>query len=212
MYRLRTTTALNTKNQLNMSGIFTAVKTAFTSKGLETPKYSVNEAAKHEGFQERRYEACKWVSTKVMAMTYKDGTSRGFRNLFNYITGDNEAKQKVEMTAPVATQVVPGAGPNCESTFTVSFYIPSEHQADPPKPTNPDVFISDCPETKIAVKPFSGFAEESDWISKGRELAEDVEKTDLKNKLVKEYYFTAGYDSPFKLFGRHNEVWFKLDD
>ncbi|XP_046347443.1 heme-binding protein 2-like isoform X2 [Haliotis rufescens] len=195
-----------------MSGIFTAFKSAFTSKGLKTPKYSVNEAAKHEGFEERHYEACKWVSTKVMAMTYKDGVSAGFWRLFKYISGENEAKQKVEMTAPVATQVVPGAGPNCESTFTVSFYIPLEHQADPPKPTNPDVFISDWPEINLAVKSFSGFAKESDWISKGRELAEDVEKTDLKNKFVKEYYFTAGYDSPFKLFGRHNEVWFKLDD
>ncbi|XP_046548675.1 heme-binding protein 2-like isoform X2 [Haliotis rubra] len=166
MFRLRTTTVLNTKNQL-MSGIFTAVKTAFTSKGLETPKYKVNEDAKHEGFEERRYEACKWVSTKVMAMTYKEGSSAGFRNLFNYISGDNEPKQKVEMTAPVATQVVPGAGPNCENTFTVSFYIPPEHQADPPKPTNPDVFISDWPEVKLAVKSFSGIAEEKDWINKG---------------------------------------------
>ena len=29
------------------------------------------------------------------------------------------------MTAPVATKVDPGAGPNCENTFTVSFYIPT---------------------------------------------------------------------------------------
>ena len=45
------------------------------------------------------------------------------------------------MTAPVTVKVVPGAGPNCESTFTVSFYVGAEYAENPPKPTNPDVFI-----------------------------------------------------------------------
>ena len=56
------------------------------------------------------------------------------------------SEMKVEMTAPVTTWVEPGAGPNCESSFTVSFYIPAEHQANPPKPTNPTVFIEDRPQ------------------------------------------------------------------
>ncbi|XP_067684355.1 heme-binding protein 2-like [Haliotis asinina] len=195
----------------NMANIFTeAAKSVSTPENLDTPKSSVT--AKHKGFEVRRYEACKWVSTKTVSMSLEDGMTTGFWKLFKYISGENDTKQKVEMTAPVATQVVPGAGPNCESTFTVSFYIPTEHQADPHKPTNPDVFISDWPEVKMAVKTFDGFANDSIWAAKGRELIEDVEKTDLKDMFVKEYYFTAGYDAPAKLTGRRNEVWFKIED
>ena len=48
---------------------------------------------------------------------------------------------KVEMTAPVTGRVDPGAGPACESQFTVSFFIPEEHQETPPEPSDPLVFV-----------------------------------------------------------------------
>ncbi len=56
------------------------------------------------------------------------------------------------MTAPVSCQIEPGAGPACESSFTVSFYIPEEHQADPPKPTDLDVFIENRKEVTVFVR------------------------------------------------------------
>lgn len=59
---------------------------------------------------------------------------------------------KVEMTAPVSCQIEPGAGPACESSFTVSFYIPEEHQADPPKPSDPDIFIENRKEVTVFVR------------------------------------------------------------
>lgn len=110
---------------------------------------------------------------------------------------------KIDMTAPVATKIVPGAGPNCESTFTVSFYIPPQHQVEPPKPKNPDVFIEDFPEMTVYSTSFGGFANEEDWINKARELSEKVENKNIN----KDFYFSAGYDSPYKLFNRCNEVW-----
>ena len=51
---------------------------------------------------------------------------------------------KIEMTAPVITKIDPGAGPNCESSFTISFFVPVEN-VDPPAPTNPEVFHSTLP-------------------------------------------------------------------
>ena len=47
----------------------------------------------------------------------------------------------MEMTAPVTCRVDPGAGPACESQFTVSFFIPEEHQDNPPEPSDPEVFL-----------------------------------------------------------------------
>lgn len=47
----------------------------------------------------------------------------------------------MDMTAPVTCRVEPGAGPSCESHFTISFYIPEEHQSNPPEPSDPEVFV-----------------------------------------------------------------------
>lgn len=109
------------------------------------------------------------------------------------------------MTAPVSTKVEPGAGPNCESTFTVSFYIPPGHQENPPKPTNPDVFIENRPEMTVFVQKFGGFANDESWIENARILTEKLEG---KQKFETGYWYTAGYNSPFQLVGRTNEVWF----
>lgn len=56
------------------------------------------------------------------------------------------------MTAPVTCHVKPGAGPACESQFTVSFYIPEEHQATPPEPNEPEVFIEHRKELTVYVR------------------------------------------------------------
>ena len=108
------------------------------------------------------------------------------------------------MTAPVATRVVPGAGPNCESSFTVSFYIPPANQADPPNPTNADVFIEEFPEMTVYTRSFGGFADDNKFLTEAKDLSSKLNG----RKVHEEFYFTAGYDSPFKLFNRTNEVWF----
>ena len=47
------------------------------------------------------------------------------------------------MTTPVTTYVEPGAGPTCESTFTMAFFIPEEHQGNPPDPNDPEIKIEE---------------------------------------------------------------------
>ncbi|KAH3827997.1 heme-binding protein 2-like isoform X2 [Dreissena polymorpha] len=174
--------------------------------GLEKPPYKVVESK--DGYEERKYAAAKWVSTTVEGMSGKSAGTTGFRRLFNYIAGANELGTKVDMTAPVATRIVPGAGPNCESTFTVSFYVPSKHQESPPAPTGNGVFIESFPEMTVYASSFGGFADDEKWIEHARDLSEK-----LKHKNIhQEFYFTAGYDSPFKLFNRLNEVWFVKKD
>ncbi|KAK7495477.1 hypothetical protein BaRGS_00013175 [Batillaria attramentaria] len=172
-------------------------------KGLQKPAF--DSLSSTDKYEERRYAPAKWVATTVKSISHKDATSEGFRRLFKYISGDNEKNTKVEMTAPVTTWVEPGAGPNCESSFTVAFYIPSEHQADPPKPSNQQVFIEERPQFTAYVSQFGGFASDEIWVQKAVELGDAIGDHSLFNDAQ---YYTAGYDPPFKPFGRTNEVWF----
>lgn len=185
--------------------IFSTIKSAvITSSGLDCPAYT--EVNKKDGIEERKYAAAKWVSTSVQGMDHEKARSEGFQKLFKYITGNNKAETKIEMTAPVATRINPGAGPNCENTFTVSFYIPTEHQENPPEPSDPNVFIENWPERTILSQGFGGFAKEESWLDHAKKLTSCVESRG--DKVKQDVWFTAGYNSPFQLFGRTNEVWF----
>ena len=57
----------------------------------------------------------------------------------------------------------------------------------------------------VYFRQFGGFAKEETWLSEAQRLAQAIEG---KEKFHTDYHYTAGYDSPFKMFNRRNEVWF----
>ncbi|KAF8064606.1 HEBP2 [Scenedesmus sp. PABB004] len=180
-------------------------------KGLEGPKFTVLKSF-DGGFELRRYEPASWVSTKKSAMELDQamggGAGGAFMKLFNYISGANAARAKIPMTAPVLTRVTPGQGPTCESEFVVNFYNPDSMQASlasVPKPTDPAVTITSLPALEVYVLPFGGQASSATWKAKAAELAGKL--TAAKLPFDPTYWYTAGYDSPYTLTGRHNEVW-----
>ncbi|XP_020634102.1 heme-binding protein 2 isoform X1 [Pogona vitticeps] len=180
------------------------IKQALFSSGLEMPKWTAlpNQASDYEI---RQYEPAKWVCTSIKTVDWDSAINTGFTKLFNYIKGKNEKGVKIDMTAPVTCYVQPGAGPFCESTTIVSFYVPSQHQANPPKPTEADVFIETRPAITVFVRSFGGFANAK---RNQEEILALVESLKRDGKAFQEkVYYSAGYDSPFKLLNRHNEVW-----
>jgi len=180
--------------------------------GNQCPDFRVVETVPGK-YQKRVYAPAKWVSTTVMGLTRDDAAGDGFMTLFGYIQGQNVEKQKVEMTAPVTVRIIPGQGPACETTFTVSFFVPYEYQEEgspPPTPTNENVTIVDLPEFTVYVSMFGGRAHDDEWISHETELGETL--TELGLAFEDSFYYTAGYDSPFRLWNRHNEVWLVADD
>ncbi|EQB78755.1 heme-binding protein 2 [Camelus ferus] len=105
-------------------------------------------------YEIRHYGPAKWVSTSVESMDWDSAIQTGFTRLNSYIEGKNEKEMKIKMTAPVTSYVEPGSGPFSESTITISLYIPSEQQSDPPRPSESDVFIEDRAEMTVFVRPF----------------------------------------------------------
>jgi len=173
-----------------------------TDHRLECPEFHLN-ATKGDLYEIRTYPAGWWVGTTHVGMD-KDGND-SFMKLFNYISGANDKKQKIAMTAPVITEIVPGPGPNCESTFTMSFYVPAALWGGIPQPTSADVFLHHDEERTVYVRAFDGFAKQADYISNAAALAESIND---ETAFHTDKWLTAGYDSPFSFRGRRNEVQF----
>jgi len=172
------------------------------AQSLECPEFHLN-GTKGDMYEMRTYPGGWWVGTTHVGMDYSNNNM--FMKLFNYISGANDKKQKIAMTAPVITQIVPGPGPNCESTFTMSFYVPKALWSNIPVPTNADVFLHELPEATVYVRAFDGYAKQADYISNAAKLAESIGD---ETKYHGDMWFTAGYDSPFRFWGRRNEVLF----
>ncbi len=137
------------------------------------------------------------------------GRSGAFMALFRYISGTNAQQQKIEMTAPVLTKVVPGQGPTCNSSFTTMFYNPYKYQkpgSDAPSPREAGVSLVMLPRMDVYVLSFSGYASGPDYRSHAAKLINRLTAAGVAFN-ASGPWFVAGYDSPYTLTNRHNEVW-----
>lgn len=136
--------------------------------------------------------------------------------LFDYIQGKNEYEQTIEMTAPVITEVFPSDGPFCESSFTVSFYVPKVNQANPPPAKG--LHLQQWKPTYVAVRQFSGFVSDSNIGEEAAALQDNLAGTVWAVAIEKRHaegstssYIVAQYNSPFEFYNRVNEIWLLFD-
>ena len=193
---------------------------------LEIAPYEVTK--QYEEWDVRKFPPTKWISTDAQDVAPHDGPEhskvtfysifitsyiklhpiQAFFRLFNYIDGSNNMNMKIPMTAPVSMRIIPGEGPNCESNFTMSFYIPSSLQEDTPTPTDPLVYIEERPEFEVVSKQFGGFPNDLKFSAEAAELYVLAEEEGLSVKDVP--LWTAGYDGPSVIINRRNEVWLEI--
>eukprot|EP00892_Ulva_mutabilis_P007705 jgi/Ulvmu1/5306/UM022_0100.1 len=171
--------------------------------GLDCPKFRVVE--KTDEYELRSYEAGAWVSTEQEGYGYEEAVRKGFWKLFSYIGGSNEAKEKIAMTAPVRTKISAGAGPFCKDHFKISFFVPFKYQPAPPSPTDSTVFVDPTDAFDVYVSSFSGWNTVQTITEHAMELYHVLKADDIEAE--QGYFYSVGYDSPFRLLDRHNEVW-----
>ncbi|XP_045605139.1 heme-binding protein 2 isoform X2 [Procambarus clarkii] len=186
-----------------MAAILKGIRAAFGD--VEMAPYTV--VAERDSYEERIYPARKWACTTMKGLNRDELISPMFRALFNYISGKNDPNIRIDMTSPVTTYVEPGAGPDSESTFTMGFLVPEEYQQCPPQIADKTIFFEDRPELTVLTRRFGGYANDEIILKEVKELAEAIKKSGEIGVNFDQYYI-VGYDPPFKLFSRRNEIWF----
>ncbi|XP_073037802.1 uncharacterized protein [Primulina eburnea] len=186
-----------------------------TCNRIECPSYDVIDTG--DAFEIRRYNSSMWISTqRVDDISFVNATRVGFLQLFDYIQGKNDAQQKIEMTAPVITEVKPSDGPFCASSFAVSFYVPKDNQANAPSADH--LHLQKWGLTYVAVRQFSGFVKDEEVGEEAAALYASVSGTVWQDAIEKSHsgdnateYIIAQYNSPFEPRNRVNEVWLTFD-
>ncbi|THD19657.1 Heme-binding protein 2 [Fasciola hepatica] len=169
----------------------------------ECAPYEVLQKWDNENVELRKYPARKWVCTTSTASKIDDVMNTSFFKLFRYIRGTNAASRKVAMTKPVLTESKPAENTR-QRVFTMGFYIPEEFQSNPPQPTEDGVFIHERGELKMYCRNYGGFSNDTKLCENVRKLSAALD--DLGKQYDTDPFFFAGYDPPFRLFGRRNEA------
>lgn len=116
---------------------------------IEIPSYTV--LRKNGDKELRKYDPYVIAEVSMPQMEYDQAMGVGFEALADYIFGNNAARQKISMTAPVMAVQHP------VKSYTVSFMMPSRYRKeDLPTPANEEVHLKKVPGYTAAVVRFSG--------------------------------------------------------
>jgi hypothetical protein len=161
----------------------------------EEAKYAVLEKDGH--FELRQYEPCIVAETPVEG-DFDEVGSAGFRRLFRYISGDNQAKMPISMTAPVTQQ-------KAGKDWSIAFVMPAEYtMATLPIPNDARIALRTIPARLVAAITYSGTWSESRYEEHKALLDQMMSKRKLKP--AGEFIY-ARYNPPFTpWFMRRNEV------
>jgi len=172
---------------------------SMTTSDIETPKYKVLK--KYPRFELRQYESMMLATTNLGPASYDEKASEGFRTVASYIFGKNKSNEKIAMTAPVIY--------HADSISTLSFVVPrSKTEESMPVPIDSNLtFVVQAPKL-LAVLDFGGFINDEKLAARMAELKKAVLKEGFQIK-GKGYFF--GYNPPWQLIGRKNEVAFELE-
>jgi hypothetical protein len=167
---------------------------SYKNKDIETPKYKVVKT--YDSFEIRQYDSMILAQTVIQETSIKKSGNTGFRKVAGYIFGGNRNNQQIAMTAPVIMEV----GDNTK----MSFVMPSQYKMeDLPQPNSSEVKLVKTAPKKFAVLTFSGFASDEKINRKKELLREALKKEQIS---VKGDFSYLGYNAPWDLFGRRNEV------
>jgi hypothetical protein len=162
------------------------------------------EQAKYEVLKEINKVEIRRYPSLVIARVDGYGDD-GFNILFGFITGNNQQKSKIAMTAPVVSEQIAMTAPVLSESDSIGFVMPEGLTLETtPEPLDERVKIVEIPERIVAALKFSGRWSNSIFKKKSKEMLEELTKAGMKSA---GQVFTMRYNGPFTpWFMRRNEV------
>jgi len=178
----------------------------------DCPRYRLMR--EYRGYELRCYPPQSWVTTKNDVLDSKDFGGM-FKRLIAYIKGKNSRKQRLPMKKPVGVTMKYNITDHKTKSMMSFFLGESEccprcdcHHG-PPKPLDPKVFLMRTPLFCAYVRSFDGWVMSRSWSYYKQlwYLSKDLERDGKDTYYTKGLSGFAGYNPPWELFNRHNEVW-----
>jgi hypothetical protein len=180
-----------------------AIAQVFISKSTrQTEQHHYQVLKTYDKFEVRKYDAALFSSVKMNKKGYKENSSEGFRILAGYIFGDNETNEKIAMTTPVAMEL--------GDTTKMMFMVPKNYDLDNlPNPKNKKIVFEKQAQKIMAAIRFDGWANDNKIEQYKNMLMQELAKEHIPhhNKFI-----FLGYNPPFEMTNRRNEVIVELID
>lgn len=166
----------------------------YSQKDIEMHQYKTIKTV--HNVEIRKYESALFTSVKLGTGDYDKAGSEGFKALGGYIFGSNETKQNIAMTSPVNMSL--------EDSVTMQFMVPKQYKKEGlPKPNQKDIEFKQMPEKTVAAITFGGWANKEKIEKYKKVLKAALDKNNIN--YTNNFSF-LGYNAPFEVFNRKNEV------
>tara|TARA_B100000768_G_scaffold113890_1_gene105484 strand:- start:2462 stop:3046 length:585 start_codon:yes stop_codon:yes gene_type:complete len=170
-----------------------------SQKDIEVYSYTLVKA--YDDFEVREYESSLFTSVKLPTNDFKEASSKGFSVLAGYIFGGNDKEQQIAMTSPVSMSL--------EDSMTMMFMVPKELRRDElPLPNSNEISFKEEPARTIAAITFGGWSDSNKIESYKQKLISALDKEGLS---YTDKFFFLGYNAPYEMTNRRNEVIVELD-
>ena len=170
-----------------------------SQKNIETYPYVVNK--KYDQFEIRSYKATLFTSVKLSTKKYKEASSKGFSILAGYIFGNNNRNEKIAMTSPVSMSL--------KDSTTMMFMVPKKYKKETlPQPNLSNIKFKEEPAKTVAAINFSGWTNDKKIKKYKQKLKDALEKEGI---LYKNRFQFLGYNAPYEVFNRKNEIIVELE-
>lgn len=170
-----------------------------SQKNIETYPYVVNK--KYDQFEIRSYKATLFTSVKLSTKKYKEASSKGFSILAGYIFGNNNRNEKIAMTSPVSMSL--------KDSTTMMFMVPKKYKKETlPQPNLSNIKFKEEPAKTVAAINFNGWASDKKIKKYKQKLKEALDKEGI---LYKNRFQFLGYNAPYEVFNRKNEIIVELE-
>jgi len=180
--------------------VYTSKTNVMARTKTETQQYET--LYRNGKFEIRFYPLANMASVNMEGSFYKNRNS-GFQTLAGYIFGGNKESKKIAMTSPVRMS---DEAKGSKMSFIMPGAIPFENL---PEPNNQQIILHQSNPVYRASVQFGGFANSRKIEEKKKELFEKLKELNYKHNNTVEY---LGYNPPYQLINRRNEVQVELVD